>query len=318
MGTRLEVLLLLAFTSLFLTNCAEGGRKELRTKEVHQANAIQLGHPIRSNRLDPSRVVQLSWQPRVFLYRGFLSEEESDGLITRAKRKEEKSIGNGGDLGKVGKNNLLQNSDIYLSMDDDLEAKVEEKISTWTFLPKENSSPLQILHFGLEDAKGKYDYFGNKSRLVLNEPLTATVVLYLSNVSQGGQILFPEAKLDNSQPKSNIWSDCGKSSHMLRPTKGNAILFFNSHLNASPDHNSNHHRCPVLDEDMWCATKFFHVKAVTRRKVHLQTEDGDCTDEDESCPRWAAIGECQRNPVFMVGTPDYYGTCRKSCNACKW
>lgn len=102
----------------------------------------------------------------------------------------------------------------------------------------------------------------------------------------------------------------------LKPIKGNAVVFFNVHLNASPDKSSSHSRCPILDGEMWCATKFFHLRATGGEKEPLQLDDTDCTDEDENCPHWAAIGECQRNPVFMVGSPDYYGTCRKSCSVC--
>lgn len=67
---------------------------------------------------------------------------------------------------------------------------------------------------------------------------------------------------------------------------------------------------------MWCATKVFYAKAIADMKVPSQVDTSDCSDEDESCPKWAAIGECQRNSVFMIGSPDYYGTCRKSCSAC--
>lgn len=316
MATHLPFLLLLAFACCLSSLYAETSRKELRSKEVNQESIIQLGRPIKYNRINPSQVIQLSWRPRVFLYRGFLSEEECDHLITLAEGKKENSMRNGGDSGEANTSELTTNSETSLIMIDDVVARIEERISSWTFLPKENGKPSQVLHFGLEDAKEKYDYFGNKSNAALNEPLMATVILYLSNVSQGGQILFPESELENSHVESRIWSDCRKSSSMLRPTKGNAILFFNSHLNASPDRSSPHARCPVIEGEMWCATKFFHVRAVNREKVPLRLEDGDCTDEDENCTRWAAVGECQRNPIFMIGSPDYYGTCRKSCNAC--
>lgn len=118
------------------------------------------------------------------------------------------------------------------------------------------------------------------------------------------------------QPKSKTWSDCTKISNILKPVKGNAILFFTTHLNASPDGSSSHARCPVLEGEMWCATKFLYLRAVTGEKISLNSGEDECSDEDASCPKWAALGECQRNPVFMVGSPDYYGTCRKSCNAC--
>ncbi|KAK6936828.1 Prolyl 4-hydroxylase alpha subunit, Fe(2+) 2OG dioxygenase domain, partial [Dillenia turbinata] len=196
----------------------------------------------------------------------------------------------------------------------DLVAEIEEKISAWTFLPKENGRFLQVLHFGLEKANQNYDYLGNKSSLELGEPLMATVVLYLSNVSQGGEILFPHSEI--SQSRNKFLSDCTKTSHALKPVKGNALLFFNSRPNASPDKTSSHARCPVQEGELWCATKFFYLRPISRENVLSEADDEGCSDEDEKCPNWAAVGECKRNPVFMIGTSDYYGTCRKSCKAC--
>lgn len=59
----------------------------------------------------------------------------------------------------------------------------------------EYGKPLRVLHFGFEDSKRNYNYFDNKSTLLLGEPLLATVVLYLSHRVQGGQILFPESEV---------------------------------------------------------------------------------------------------------------------------
>ncbi|KAJ9164195.1 hypothetical protein P3X46_023798 [Hevea brasiliensis] len=290
--------------------CFAESRKELRDKEVNHETIILLGSSIRTNRVNPLQVVQLSWRPRVFLYKGFLTDEECDHVISLAQGAKEASMRKGDDSAKIVEKGLHANSEFLLNMDDNLLARIEERLSAWTFLPKENGKPLQVMHYGVEDAKQKFDYFGNRL-LILNEPLMATLVLYLSNVSQGGEILFPK-----SEPKGKIWSDCGKGSNLLKPVKGNAILFFNVHPNASPDTSSSHARCPVLEGEMWCATKYFIVKASSGGKALSESDVSECTDEDDSCPRWAALGECQRNPVFMTGSPDYYGTCRKSCNAC--
>ncbi|KAK3037698.1 hypothetical protein RJ639_031069, partial [Escallonia herrerae] len=177
---------------------------------------------------------------------------------------------------------------IALWQSDKTVARIEERNSAWIFVPKEYGKHLQAQHIGPEEAKQQYHYFGNKSRF--SEPIMATVILYLSNVSQG---------VGNSQMKNNILSDCTKSSYALRPTRRNALLSFNLHPNTTPDQSSSHARCPVLDDEMWFATKFFHVKASDAQTVQFQADDSDCTDEEESCPQWAAIGECQRNPIFM-------------------
>ncbi|XP_044504839.1 probable prolyl 4-hydroxylase 12 [Mangifera indica] len=297
------IFLLLAFTSrLFFCSSA---RKELGDKETYQGNVTKLFHSVKVNKIDPSRVIELSWQPRVFLYSGFLSDEECDHLVSLANGAKGKKLET-----SLHSDNVFMNR-TQLTTKDDIVARIEERISAWTFLPKENSKPLHVMHYGFEESKQKLDYFGNKSMLGLSDRLMATVILYLSNVTRGGEILFPD-----SMVKNKMWSDCTKVSNVQRPIKGNAILFFSLRPNASLDESSSHGRCPVLEGEMWCAAKFFQVRNANKEKFLVESDGDECTDEDEDCPHWAATGECQRNPVFMIGTPDYYGTCRKSCSAC--
>ncbi|XP_038709081.1 probable prolyl 4-hydroxylase 12 isoform X2 [Tripterygium wilfordii] len=251
----------------------------------------------------------LSSTERVFLYEGFLSDEECHHLISLARGLKEATSGDGDGSRSIGMNGSFSSSETPLDEEDEMVTRIRERISAWTFIPKGNGKPLQVMHYGLEKAEQNFDYYGNKSMLKLSEPLLATVVLYLSNVSRGGEILFRY-----SEPKNKIWSGCTKTNNILRPIKGNAILFFTRHLNASPDTGSSHARCPVLDGDMWYAVMSYFVRAID--EVSVESDGSDCIDEDDNCFQWAAIGECQRNPVYMIGSPDYYGTCRKSCNVC--
>ncbi|XP_013595727.1 PREDICTED: probable prolyl 4-hydroxylase 12 isoform X2 [Brassica oleracea var. oleracea] len=240
---------------------------------------------------------------RVFLYRGFLSEEECDHLA-----KETSEVKSGDGDGKTH----LSSSDHLLDVPDPIVAGIEERISAWTFLPRENSGPIKVRSYSLEKPGNKLDYFGDESSSVSHESLLATVILYVSNTTQGGELLFPNAEVKLKRS----WSDCsetGETGNILRPVKGNAVLFFSRHLNATLDQTSTHFRCPVLKGELLVATKLIYAKKQARKD---EEESGECSDEDESCGRWAELGECKKNPVYMIGSPDYFGTCRKSCNAC--
>ncbi|XP_057774348.1 probable prolyl 4-hydroxylase 12 isoform X2 [Salvia miltiorrhiza] len=184
----------LAFIRFFLVAVTFGGSsalhtpKELQTKEMIHDRIIQLGHSVQPKSIDPSQVIQLSWQPRVFLYRGFLSVEECDYLISWVHTMR------GNNLPIVDTNNVRDDIGISVDADDEIARRIEERISAWTFLPKENSKSLSILHIVPEPSKQDYHYFDTKSVEQVGEPLLATVILYLSNVSRGGKLLFPPVK----------------------------------------------------------------------------------------------------------------------------
>jgi len=78
----------------------------------------------------------------------------------------------------------------------------------------------------------------------------------------------------------------------VKPSKGDALLFFSLHLNGTTDEMSLHGSCPVIEREKWSATKWIHVRSYGRK----MTEYMDCTDEDVDCAQWACKGECQKNP----------------------
>ncbi|PIA40252.1 hypothetical protein AQUCO_02500151v1 [Aquilegia coerulea] len=144
----------------------------------------------------------------------------------------------------------------------------------------------------------------------------ATVLMYLSNVEKGGETVFPysEAKLD--QPKDETWSDCAKTGYAVKPKKGDALLFFSLHINTTTDPVSTHGSCPVIEGEKWSATRWIHVRSFDMHTEERLTAEG-CVDENVNCPQWAASGECEKNPLYMIGSNENFGYCRMSCKVCK-
>ncbi|BAD68120.1 prolyl 4-hydroxylase -like [Oryza sativa Japonica Group] len=248
---------------------------------------------------DPSKSKRLSWHPRIFLYEGFLSDMECDHLVSMGRGNMESSLAfTDGD----------RNSS-YNNIEDIVVSKIEDRISLWSFLPKENGESIQVLKYGV-----------NRSGSIKEEPKSssgahrlATILMYLSDVKQGGETVFPRSEMKDAQAKEGAPSQC--SGYAVRPAKGNAILLFNLRPDGETDKDSQYEECPVLEGEKWLAIKHINLRKFDYPKSSLASED-ECTDEDDRCVSWAASGECDRNPVFMIGSSDYYGSCRKSCRVC--
>uniref|UniRef100_A0A7I4BY86 procollagen-proline 4-dioxygenase n=1 Tax=Physcomitrium patens TaxID=3218 RepID=A0A7I4BY86_PHYPA len=282
-------------------------------EEINEVKDAEGGVIQQVSRIDPTRVKQLSWKPRAFLYSNFLSDAECDHMISLAKDKLEKSMVADNESGKSVKSEIRTSSGMFLMKgQDDIISRIEDRIAAWTFLPKENGEAIQVLRYqDGEKYEPHFDYFHDKNNQALGGHRIATVLMYLSDVVKGGETVFPSSE-DRGGPKDDSWSACGKTGVAVKPRKGDALLFFSLHPSAVPDESSLHTGCPVIEGEKWSATKWIHVAAFEKPRP----KNGACVNEVDSCEEWAAYGECQKNPAYMVGTKEWPGYCRKACHVC--
>lgn len=318
MLAKMDSRIFLAFSLCFLFTLplisSAPNRFLTRSSNTRDGSVIKMKTSASSFGFDPTRVTQLSWTPRVFLYEGFLSDEECDHFIKLAKGKLEKSMVADNDSGESVESEVRTSSGMFLSKrQDDIVSNVEAKLAAWTFLPEENGESMQILHYeNGQKYEPHFDYFHDQANLELGGHRIATVLMYLSNVEKGGETVFPMWKGKATQLKDDSWTECAKQGYAVKPRKGDALLFFNLHPNATTDSNSLHGSCPVVEGEKWSATRWIHVKSFER----AFNKQSGCMDENVSCEKWAKAGECQKNPTYMVGSDKDHGYCRKSCKAC--
>ncbi|KAG8501566.1 hypothetical protein CXB51_003866 [Gossypium anomalum] len=246
---------------------------------------------------DPTHVTQLSWRPRAFIYKGFLSSDECDHLITLAKDKLEKSMVADNESGKSVESEVRTSSGMFLQKaQDEVVADIEARIAAWTFLPVENGESIQILHYEHgQKYEPHFDYFHDKANQQLGGHRIATVLMYLSDVESGGETVFPNAEGRLSQVQDESWSACAKNGFAVKPRKGDALLFFSLHPDATTDTASLHGSCPVIKGEKWSATKWIHVRSFDRSKrLNRRAAMGECVDENENCAGGAKAGNAKR------------------------
>ncbi|GJP38985.1 hypothetical protein CLOM_g23385 [Closterium sp. NIES-68] len=262
-------------------------------------------------RIDPTRITRLSWQPRTFLYSGFLSHEECDHLVNLARDKVTRSSVADNNSGKSVLSEIRTSSGTFLNKyQDEVVKRIEERIAAWTFLPKEHGEAIQILKYEIgQKYDAHYDYFFDAVNTQMGGHRVATVLMYLTSVDEGGETVFPNAK--PKPPLDASLTDCANRGLAVKPQKGDALLFYSLHPDGTTDQTSLHASCPVIRGEKWSATKWIHVRSFEARPLAQ-----GCEDLNPKCEEWAVLGECKKNPAYMLGDGAYTGNCRKACKAC--
>ncbi|CAI9771027.1 unnamed protein product [Fraxinus pennsylvanica] len=270
-----------------------------------------------SSIINPSKVKTVSWKPRAFVYEGFLTEDECNHLISLAKSELKRSAVADNESGKSKLSEVRTSSGMFIPKNKDpIIDGIEEKIAMWTFLPKENGEDIQVLRYEPgQKYEPHYDYFVDKVNIARGGHRIATILMYLTDVEKGGETVFPSAEETSHRRSVSVdedLSECGRKGIAVKPRKGDALLFFSLFPDAVPDPTSLHAGCPVIEGEKWSATKWIHVNSFDK----VVGSNGTCADAHENCERWASLGECTKNPEYMVGSSDLPGYCRKSCKAC--
>ncbi|KAJ6860630.1 prolyl 4-hydroxylase 7 [Populus alba x Populus x berolinensis] len=150
--------------------------------------------------------------------------------------------------------------------EDEIVNGIEARIAAWTFLPEENGEPIQILRYEHgQKYEAHIDYFVDEANQEEGGHRAATVLMYLSDVKKGGETVFPSSEVCLYKIKRRLLQEklalYALALLAVKPNKGDALLFFSLHPDATPDPGSLHASCPVIEGEKWSATKWIHVRS---------------------------------------------------------
>ncbi|KAI9201544.1 hypothetical protein LWI28_025097 [Acer negundo] len=204
----------------------------------------------------------ISWEPRAFVYHNFLSKEECEHLINLATPHMAKSTVVDSKTGQSKDSRVRTSSGMFLRRGQDkIISNIEKRIADFTFIPAEHGEGLQVLHYEVgQKYEPHFDYFLDEFNTKNGGQRIATVLMYLSDVEEGGETTFPAAKANfSSVPWWNELSECGKEGLSIKPKMGDALLFWSMRPDATLDPSSLHGGCPVIRGNKWSSTKWMHL-----------------------------------------------------------
>lgn len=100
-------------------------------------------------------------------------------------------------------------------------------------------------------------------------PRYITILIFLNNVTKGGETAFPVADHEELLQAQNFSKDlsknCEKASLVVKPVKGNALFWYNNVLDektgkmGEADKLSLHGGCDVIDGEKWVANMWINA-----------------------------------------------------------
>ena len=216
----------------------------------------------------------LAWAPRAFLMHRFLSEAEADHLVALARPHMRTSQIVDNKTGKLFSSDARTSKGHFLRRAQDAVVdRVERRIAAWTKLPPGNGETLHILEYSkTEQYRPHYDTFTDSVNVKRGGQRVATVLVYLSDVTKGGETIFPDAEPRSLEPDAagrldaltdaGLLSKCAADAPLaVRPRKGDALLFYSLTPWGEPDGASLHASCPVEEGVKWSATRWIREGA---------------------------------------------------------
>lgn len=180
-------------------------------------------------------------EPLVIVLGNVLSAEECDELIMLSKDKMQRSK-----IGVTREVDEIRTSSGAFIEDDEhpTVAAIEKRISEIMNIPVEHGEGLHILHYAPgQEYKAHFDYFSAKSKAAVNNRIS-TLVLYLNDVEDGGQTVFPKLNLS------------------VYPKKGMAVYFEYFYSDQELNESTLHAGIPVIKGEKWIATQWMRKQRI--------------------------------------------------------
>ncbi|CAB3697791.1 hypothetical protein LMG24238_03463 [Paraburkholderia sediminicola] len=215
----------------------------------YDESPVARGNVIRAHDRDV-RVLMRCERPQVIVFGDVLSPDECDEMIERSRHRLKRSTTVNP---ATGKEDVIRNRTSegiwYQRGEDAFIEKMDRRISSLMNWPVENGEGLQILHYGTTgEYRPHFDYFppdqpGSAVHTAQGGQRVSTLVIYLNDVPDGGETIFPEAGMS------------------VAAVKGGAVYFRYMNGQRQLDPLTLHGGAPVLGGDKWIMTKWMRERA---------------------------------------------------------
>lgn len=188
--------------------------------------------------------------PDLMVLDGVLSGDECDTLIARSQSKLLRSTTVDPATGApIVEPRRTSEGTFFQIAEDPFIASIDRRLATLLNWPLENAEGLQILHYGTGgEYKPHYDYFppedpGSAVHMQQGGQRVATLIMYLNDVEDGGETIFPNIDLN------------------VCPRKGSAVYFGYANRAGQVDPLTYHGGAPVKRGEKWIATRWLRERA---------------------------------------------------------
>lgn len=195
------------------------------------------------------RILTVLKAPRIVLVGDLLSDDECDEFIAYSQSRMQRSpvISDVDGKSEVNSQRTSRGA-MFQRGESPLIARMEARLAALTRWPAENGEGLQLLRYESgNEYRPHYDWFdpalpGPRKHLERGGQRVGTVVMYLSDVEQGGGTSFPNIGLQ------------------VQPKKGSAVFFANTDHLRRPDPQTLHAGDPVVKGVKYIATKWMRER----------------------------------------------------------
>lgn len=195
------------------------------------------------------RIAMRIARPVVAVLDNFMSEQECDELVRLSREKLQRSTIVDPATGQDRVIEDRKSSGTFFVLNENpLVARLDQRISDVMRWPVENGEGIQILNYQTGgEYKNHFDYFppedpGSAVHIAKGGQRVSTLVMYLNDVEQGGETIFPAIHL------------------AISPKKGSAVYFEYCNELGQVDAISLHGGVPVIAGEKWIATKWMRQR----------------------------------------------------------
>jgi prolyl 4-hydroxylase len=205
---------------------------------VKPGNTVRIGDHV----VEVSMVLE---RPQVIVFSNVLTKEECEQLIEQSRSKLSRSTTVDDATGKAQVHEHRTSSGTFFHINENpFIAKLDHRIAALMNLPVHNGEGIQILNYQIGgEYKPHFDYFppdlpGSATHIARGGQRVATLVMYLNDVEEGGETIFPEIGLK------------------VAPRQGCAVYFAYCNSMQQIDPLTYHGGNPVIKGEKWIATKW--------------------------------------------------------------